>query len=337
MDKPIRVGIIRCDTHGMWFGAQMQEHDSFLLERPVPYEQDRDARYSWMTRGVHYFYYTVYRSPRRMTAPRVDGFEIVNVWDEDPEAAELFSRVFYGKPKVCDNYDQVSDNVDLIFIADCNGDGSDHLSLATPGLQKGVATFIDKPFARCSRDVKLIKEMAYAAGTPVMSLSILQTNPATARITTRLDELGNVDFGSITCGVIEPAALIHAISVMHHVFGTGIRSVNSMVAPKNTTIHLNYGDRSDRPNHGVVIHVGVSAFRFTEMFVCAYGPDGAVQASAMDDFNASEGSAIILEHIKDMVRTRKPHPLGDEMVEAISVMDAINESLSTGKPVIVQE
>lgn len=337
MEKPIRVGIIRCDTHGMWFGAQMQSHDSVLLERPVLYEQDKDARYSWMTRGVHYFYYTVYRSPRRMTAPNVDGFEIVNVWDEDPEAAELFSRVFHGKPKVCSDIEKVSDDVDLVFIADCNGDGSDHLSLATPGLRKGVATFIDKPFARCSRDVKLINQVAAAGGAPVMSLSILQTNLATARIATRLDELGGVDFGSVTCGVIDPAALIHAISLVHHVFGTGIRSVNCLVAPKSTTIHLDYGDQRDRPRRGVVIHVGVSDFRFTEMFVCAYGPEGAIQASAMDDFNASEGSAIILKHIKDMVRTRKPHPLNDDMVQAVTVMDAIHESLSNGIPVMVQE
>lgn len=31
----IRVGLIRCDTHGMWFGPQMMAHDARLLEHPT--------------------------------------------------------------------------------------------------------------------------------------------------------------------------------------------------------------------------------------------------------------------------------------------------------------
>ena len=92
-----------------------------------------------------------------MTAKKVDGFELVKLWDEDHEVAELASRVFLNKPMVCDSFEQVSDHVDLVFIADCNGDGSDHLKLATPGLEKGVATFIDKPFAHCSADLRNCK------------------------------------------------------------------------------------------------------------------------------------------------------------------------------------
>jgi hypothetical protein len=86
-----------------------------------------------------------------------------------------------------------------------------------------------------------------------------------------------------------------------------------------------------------MINCGVAPFRFTEMFVSAYGPEGAIQALALDDFNASEGSAVILEHAKQMVRTRRQHPLSDEMVIAIAVMDAARESEDAGKPVSVAE
>ena len=37
--------------------------------------------------------------------------------------------------------------MDLVFISDCVGDGSEHLRWAAPGLEKGVPTFVDKPFA----------------------------------------------------------------------------------------------------------------------------------------------------------------------------------------------
>lgn len=315
----------------------MQDHDSILLERPLCFEDDRVGKYSWMTRGCHYFFYTHYCAPRRMTAPKVAGFELVKVWDEDPSAAELFSRVFFGKPKVCDTFDQVSDDVDLVFIADCNGDGSDHLLLATPGLEKRVPTFIDKPFAHHSNDVRSILDLAHRYDTPVMSLSILQTNPATTRIKQRLSELGTVTFGAITCFSNIPAALIHAISIVHNVFGTGIQSVSCVRTERHTGFHLDYGERPDRPANGVMINSGVAAFRFTEMFVTAYGPEGAIQALALDDFNASEGSAIILEHIKSMVQTRQPHRLSGEMVAAIAVMDAARAAAENGKTVSVAE
>ena len=48
----------------------------------------------------------------------------------------------------------VADAVDLVFIANESGDGRDHLKLATPGLEKGVPTFVDRPFARTVKDAK---------------------------------------------------------------------------------------------------------------------------------------------------------------------------------------
>ena len=63
----IRTGIIRCDMHGMWFGAQMDAHDPLRLREPMPVEDDMS--YTWQRGGTHYFYYTKYSAPTRMTAP----------------------------------------------------------------------------------------------------------------------------------------------------------------------------------------------------------------------------------------------------------------------------
>jgi predicted dehydrogenase len=333
--NPIRVGLIRCDTHGMWFGPQMMDHDPRLLERAIP--DPTDEHETWLRRGVHYFFYTHYCTPWRMTAPRVEGFEIVKLWDADRENAEVASRVFHSRPKVCDTYDQASEGVDLVLIADCNGDGSDHLELARPGLERGVPTFLDKPFAHRYSDVLAIKCLAQKHGAPVMALSMLQTNPSTARFARRLDEVGEVTFGSVTAYAMHPAAMIHAVSIVHHVFGTGIEAVRCVKAPKHTTVHLDYGDRPDRPVHGVVMQVGVARFRFTEMFACAYGREGAIQGRMMNDFDVSEGSAIILEHVRTMVRTGEVTPLSDEMALGIAVMEAAQKAEDTGRPVRVQD
>ena len=326
----IRVGLIRCDTHGMWFGPQMMAHDPSLLERATD-DPELLSYESWLRRGVHYFFYTHYCAPNRMTAPKVEGFEITRIWDPKRKAAEVASKIFFSKPRVCDSFAEVSDDVDLVFIANCNGDGSENLTYATPGLEKGVPTFVDKPFADNSATAKKITDLAAKSQAPLLSLSILQTNPATARFKRRLDEVGDVTFGTVTCYSTHPAALIHAISIVHHVFGTGIEAVRAVVAPKHTTFHLDFGDRPDRPAHGVLINCGTAMFRFTEMFANAYGPEGAIQGQCLDDFDASQGSAIILEHCKTMVLTGKVTPLFDEMIQAIAVMDACKSAESTGK------
>ena len=71
----IRVGLIRCDTHGMYYGPQMAKHDPALFDLPTPWEPD--PRHSWMRGGNHYYFYTNYGDPRQMTAPVVEGFEVV--------------------------------------------------------------------------------------------------------------------------------------------------------------------------------------------------------------------------------------------------------------------
>jgi predicted dehydrogenase len=194
-----------------------------------------------------------------------------------------------------------------------------------------VPTFVDKPLADTAANARRLLDLAARRNTPLLSLSILQTNPATTRFKRRLDEVGTVEFGTVTCSSTHPAGLIHAISTVHHLFGTGVQVVRAVVAPKHTALHLDYGDRTDRPARGVVIQCGVANFRFTEIFAAAYGPEGGIQGQCMDDFDASQGSAVIIEHCRDMVRTRQVTPLFDEMVEAIGVMDACRAAVSTGQ------
>ena len=86
----------------------------------------------------------------------------------------------------------------------------------------------------------------------------------------------------------------------------------------------------------MVINCGVANFRFTEMFTHVFGPEGAIQGLVLNDFNACEGSAVILEYVRDMVRTRRPHTLGDDMVAAVAVSDAIRKAEQTGSSVEVE-
>ncbi|MBM4079811.1 MAG: hypothetical protein FJ278_08940, partial [Planctomycetes bacterium] len=132
MPENIRVGLIRCDTHGAYYAALMDKHDPLRLRFPVPIHQP--IPYAWLRGGIHLYFYTQYRDPTAITVETVDGFEIVKLWDAHRDAAEALRYVLLGRPKLCDSFEEVSDGVDLVFIADANGEGHDHLELAAPGL-----------------------------------------------------------------------------------------------------------------------------------------------------------------------------------------------------------
>ncbi len=319
--KPIRVGMIRCDLHAVYYATLMDKHDPVMLARP-PETSSGIRKHSWQTGGGHFYHYLNYADRTRMTAPRVPGFRVTRLWDEDREVAELMSELFYGKPRVCETFDEASDDVDMVFIADCNGEGQDHLELATPGLTKRVPTFVDKPFAYDIEDARAIVQLARKRRTPVLSLSILRSVPEAALFRRRLPEVGELAFGSIRGGSPSLAGQIHTISLAQHVFGNGVQSVEAMGPNPLSFIHLNYGERRDRPTHGVTLNCDTGLTWHCAMYVSAFGSEGAVHSSPIGDFVFPKGAAANMKLAKKMVCTGKtPVPYGD-MLENIAVATA---------------
>ena len=77
--KKIRVGIIRCDTHGYWYAP--------YFERPDP-KLYREAH-----RGCHFYHYR-WDDPGRMRLDAPSGMTIAKVYDdEDRRKAERLSEV----------------------------------------------------------------------------------------------------------------------------------------------------------------------------------------------------------------------------------------------------
>lgn len=333
--KKIRVGIIRCNTHGMYYGALIDRHDPLVLRGPLIGKGGE--KYGWQNGGVHFYFYTYYNDPKKITVPTVDGFQIVKIWDEDREIAEIFSKVFYGKPQVCKTFEEVSDDVDLVFIADCNGDGSDHLKLATPSLKKGVPTFVDKPFASDVKDAKTIIRLANKYKTPVMSLSILREVPHFTLFKNRFTELEEPEFGIIKGGGTTLAGQIHAISLAQHLFGNGVESVECMGQNPLAYIHLNYGNKPKRPKAGVVLNCDSGGTYHCAFYASVYSKWGAIHSPGIGDFEFPYGAIKILKKIKQMVKTGKPQASYDEMIENIAVATAARKAQKTGKRVYLKD
>ena len=331
MSDPIRVGLIRCDTHGAYYAALCARHDPLRLQQPLP--PDRPGHYSWQHGGAHFYFYTHYADPRQMSVDFVEGFRLARVWDEDRAVAECLAAVFADEPEVCDDFAAVSDAVDLVFVADCNGDGSDHLELARPGLEKGVATFVDKPLALTGADARALIRLADAHGAPLTSISILRALPKAELFARRLAEVGEVQFGSVQGGGTAMAGHVHAASLALGLFGNGVESVRAMGETELQTVHLGYGDRADRPRRGVALNCDVGAVWHCAFHASAYGPQGAIHSPPLSDWDFPFGAAAILRIVKEMVQARRSPAIIGDMLEAVAICEAAREAQATGEPV----
>lgn len=324
----IRVGMIHCDLHALYYAALMGGYDPLeLRDDPVGRGQ-----------AAFFYHYLHYNNPRALTSPTVEGFRITRFWDPDKTQAEATARILNKEDGViCDSLDAVSDDVDLVFIADCNGDGSDHLAWATPGLEKRVPTFVDKPFAYEYRDAKAIVELAQCLGVPVMSLSMLSQTPHALRFRNRLAELEGAEFGIVKGGGTSMAGHIHAISLAQCVFGTGVEAAECMGQNELGFIHLSYGNKPGRPRAGVLLNCDSGSTYHCSMYASAYSRLGAIHSPPIGDFEFPQGAAAILEHVKEMVRTGTAPVAYEEMLECIAVATAARLAQAERRQVCLAE
>lgn len=329
MAKKIRTGLIRCDTHGMWYGPLMADHDPLLFQRP-PGEREK-ITYSWQTGGIHMFFYANYGSPKQMTVPFVGGFEIVKLWDVDRHAAEQAKAVFFDVPEICDTPDQCSDDVDFVFIGDCNFNGEDHLELAMPSLEKGVPTFVDKPFSDTVAGCRKMIETAKKKNTPLFSASILRFEPDFVKFRNRLPEIDDVNFATFSGYGLDPAGLVHTISATQLMFGCGISTVQVCEMPKQTTVWLDYDNNPRAPKQGVLIHTTMGTRPFTGLAASVFGSRTDIHTLVLGDRQYPHGTAEILRVIHRMLETGQTPSELDDMVEAIAVIQAAKKSQQTGQ------
>ena len=323
----IRIGMINCDLHAMYYAGLMGGYD------PVQLRDDPVGR----GHAAYFYFHLQYSDPRKITVPVVDGLRITRVWDADRATAANMARLFNPDAVVCDAVEDVSDDVDLVFIADCNGDGSDHLALAAPGLRKGVPTFVDKPLAFIYDDAKRIVDSARGAGVPVMSCSMLGKTPHTMRFRDRFAELGGPEFGTVKGGGAAMAGHIHAITFALTLFGLGVESVECMGQTPLAYVHLDYGGRPERPAAGVVLNCASAGTNHCAMYASAFSSLGAIHSPPIGDFEFPWGAARILELIKQMVATGNS-PIADaEMLEWIAVATAARLAQSERRRVFLSE
>lgn len=350
MRQKIRLGIVRCsDIHGYYYGVMLDDCDPMrLLEKYYI---------------VHHYAANIY-DPRKITIPRVPGFEITKVWDYDLNRAKTFAEVFKNKPRVCERMEEAGRDVDAVFISNGERDGSDHLMLAEPFLKKGLPVFIDKPFSSNVRDAKTIIKTAKKHRSPIFNASILSYVPAAGQFKRRFTEIEKVYYplpderpenpvglgvvkgvgGSfsqelagkgVTGGLSERMAyLIHGVSLAINLFGLDIEWVESMGAAPLEYIHLHLKRGTD------VMILNTSTRVFPEacsFYASAFSKYGVVHSPPIGDPEFIGGAEIILKMLKRMIATGKPPVPYQNFLVHIAVIEAAGRAQKAGKRVYLKD
>ena len=327
----IRVGIIRCDTHAFWY--------AHLFEKPDP------AAMRTNHRGCHYYFYKR-DNPNQLRFRPIPGMTVVNLYDEDkPDQAEKLSEALGGKARVCKSLDEVSDGVDLIYVADCNFEGKDHLRFAMPGLKKGVPHFVDKPFAFTLRDARKIIQLARKHRTAVMCASLLRFSPHLERFGKHLDDVAPVSRVHIPSIGPSLAAVFHAVATAQNIMGYGCEWVESMGPTVFDVMRMHYPG----PDGGADVFIfnapgrvpgrktTSSTYHHCELFLAsAYGADGSMHAPRVGDYEYPYSGVRIVKMAKRMAQTKKPPVDYASMLELMEMIEAARLAHNKGKRVALK-
>ena len=321
--NPIRVGLIRCDRRALWYGAIFDQIDPEAYSRLDP---------------PAYHHFTWYKF-RELKHKRASGFRLTRVYDVDASAARQLATTFGDRPHVCDRLDEVSDDVDLVFIANETGDGKDHLKLARPGLEKGVATFIDRPLSATVKDARAILTLAKKHKAPLLSCSHMEMLPHAAWFKARYREIGPVEVGNVQGHGPNPADIADGIALAMYLFGDDfagrVDTVQSMGTWPLELLHLRYGsDPEGRVLQALVVNSHTSATR-NAFAASAYSHRTPIYVDDLNSFVQPEGGLAVMNAIKKMLKTGNSPISPEAMIEPIAVTEAGRKSHNRAKPLAI--
>ncbi len=332
----IDVGLIGCGKRALWYGAIFADID------PNVYAALDPAAYHHMTYYQHV----------ELQVARPTGFRLVKIHDSDQQAAKVLASAFRTKPEMCATLDEVSKGTDLVFVTEDGGDGARHLELASPGLSRGVPTFVDRPFAGTVKDAKAMVALAKRSGAPLLSCSHLRMLPAAARFKARFPEIGAVEMGIVLGHGPNPAQVADGIDLALFLFGDEFggqaASVQSMGGSplEVALITFSSGERGPRkrqrrrtapvPSERVLqvlvnnLHADLPRSSF---WAKAVSHGNALDSPDFGAFAQTEGGVAVMNALKDMVLTGGPPLSYEHLLEPVAIVEAGRKAHKRPRPV----
>lgn len=232
--------------------------------------------------------------------------------------------------EIVDSIKEVVERSDAILLESI--DGSVHLEQLRNIVLYGKPVFIDKPFSLSSETAQEMIEMASAYNTPIMSSSALRFEVSLTNILKNSDK-GNI----IAADCFGPMEMlneqqgyfwygIHLVEMLFTILGGGVESVSAIAECdqdlilgiwKDGRIGTARGIRSGTAQFGGVIHFE----KGSEYFVV--------------NPNDKPFYSSLLEEIIKFFGERVSGVPVNETLEIVRMLEAANESKSSGKPIFL--
>ncbi len=144
-----------------------------------------------------------------------------------------------------DDLEAMLDQVDGVLVLSVNG--HKHLQHATPALQRGLPTYIDKPLACSLIEARKIKELAEAHGSRCYSASSLRFAAELHQVRdAKLGELVAIDaYGPGELHDLMPGTFfygVHTLEMVDAIWGEGVLAVSAHHTEDRDILQLHYRD-----------------------------------------------------------------------------------------------
>ena len=255
---------------------------------------------------------------------RVEGAQVVKVFDENRQAAENLAK-FASVPVVAGSIEEMYDGIDAVYIGDdCS---LVQYQYARPFIERGIPTFIDKPFADNVASARELITLARDRKCLLMSSSALKYSKEFAPVAA--GEVGDVvmatTMGPADLGLARPFLFygMHAVTLGHCLINSRPVEVFDVGERGRTVVQVKYMNGAHltvQCPHGVP--VGCQGL--------VQGTKGSFYAKVAD--GAHFYSTMLKEWIAMLEGGKQTFDLL-QALEVIQICCAQEESVRTGKPV----
>jgi len=214
-------------------------------------------------------------------------------------------------------------DVDAVLVL--NRWGPDHFAPAMQAVDLGLPLFVDKPLCDDPQEAVTLVRAAAAAGVPLTSASAVRYDRAIRQLLERLPDLGRTRSIMFTLPQNWQLYGVHAVDVMHAVFGVGAEDVTSVRGELGDVVTIRWP-------HGQVGIANQAREAWMGMLCVALGEKGWTHADMPGDDTIDGFPRMYLESIKQflaMLETGE-RPISDaEMVDVIRVVAAAERSATS--------
>ena len=225
-----------------------------------------------------------------------------------------------GVDEVVSAPEEVMQGVDAVFVL--NRWGPDHFAPAMQAVERGLPLFVDKPLCDDPREAVTLVRAAAKAGVPLMSASAVRYDSAFRQLLERLPGLGRTRSIMFTLPQNWQLYGVHAVDVMHAVFGVGAVDVTSIRNESGDVVTIRWPD-------GRVGIANQVRDAWMGMLCVAIGENGWTHADMHEDDTIDGFRRMYLETIKQflaMLDSGEPPISDEEMVDVIRVVAAAERS-----------